>query len=148
MSEKIGELEVGGVCTDWFFRDESYTFQPSAGPVAEFGSDSFVIACDAIKMVLFDGRTFEYNLEKRRSSCTFCGDRKKIDVECEDLVQIAQLEMPYGYTEYSQVFEYWKNEGCYDPRDGWDSICPSCLRDVREFYCEVGKSENIASRIL
>lgn len=146
---KLGEFEdLGREDTTWFYTEDPYRFQPSSGPMAEFGSGFFMIALNPTDFVFFDGRTFDYNRERNRSSCTFCMNRKKIDVETEELVQVASVEMPYGYIDYEEVFEHWKDADRYDSKDKWDSICPECLEKVRSICCKFDESEDIVAGML
>lgn len=124
---KLGEFpDLGRKDTVWFYSEKPYEFKPNAGPTKEFDSGYFMIAKNPTDFLLFDGETIEYNLKGDASySCFFCMEHE------EDLVNVASVEMPYGYVDYETVFRRWENSGeSYDPIDKCTSICPSCLEKI------------------
>lgn len=151
MIEGVGRLDeetIGNSETTWFYTDGFYNFHTNSGPSTTFDSGFFMLAMSPVRFVLFDGRTFKYNTEKRRSSCAFCHNRKNIDVEPEELSQVAMTEMPYGYIEYKEIFKRMESEEAYDPKNKWSSICPSCLEEVQSVCSEFDSTEKIVSSII
>lgn len=136
---KLGKFQVGREETVWFKSNRSYRFNPSSGPTINFDDEYFMIAVDPTRFLFFDSRTFDYNLERQRSSCMFCMNRKKIDLDTEELVQVAHVEMPYGHIGYNSVFDKWLNDSReYNPKDSWNSIGPDCLSDIYVAYSKLG----------
>lgn len=129
----------------WFWNSGSFSFHPSSGPNVTLGPEFFMVGLNKTNFIFFDGRTFDYNTDKQRSSCAICWARKKIDVAPEDFVQIPFVEMPYGHQPYDDVIEKFKSSESYGPRIVWDSICPECLSIVEAISDSIS-TEDIVSR--
>lgn len=146
---RVGRFDVGQEDPIWFQSDRGHEFQPPSGPKMEFDPGFFMIAFNPTKFVFFDGQTVDYNLEKGRSACMFCWSRKNIDVEPDELLQVADIEMPYGYIDYEDVFHNWlKDDDKYDPQVKWGSVCTSCLEDIWSAYSELGYSTEALAHLI